>query len=54
MINSITRKHRMSGYIMTSEEEIADLKKKIQEQAEIIDYLTKRLFGQKSEKINTD
>ena len=54
MINSITRKHRMGGYIMTSEEEIADLKKKIQEQAEIIDYLTKRLFGQKSEKINTD
>lgn len=52
MINSITRKRGMSDYTMTSEEEIASLKQKIQEQAEIIDYLTKKLFGQKTEKID--
>ena len=52
MINSITRKRRMSGYMMTSEEEITSLKAQIKEQAEIIDYLTKKLFGQKTEKID--
>ncbi|BDZ31324.1 hypothetical protein MH1LPH_17900 [Lactiplantibacillus brownii] len=37
---------------MTSEEEITSLKAQIKEQAEIIDYLTKKLFGQKTEKID--
>ena len=37
---------------MTPEEQISVLTKKVQEQAEIIDYLTKKLFGQKSEKVD--
>ena len=37
---------------MTLEEQVEALTKKVQEQAEIIDYLTKKLYGQKSEKVD--
>ncbi|MCQ3820798.1 IS66 family transposase, partial [Staphylococcus xylosus] len=38
--------------MMTLEEQVEALTKKVQEQAEIIDYLTKKLYGQKSEKVD--
>jgi len=43
----------MCSVLMTSEQEqIAMLTKKVQEQAEIIDYLTQKLFGKKSEQVD--
>ncbi|WP_191988129.1 transposase, partial [Levilactobacillus enshiensis] len=40
---------------MTSEQEqIAMLTQKVKEQAEIIDYLTRKLFGKKAEQVDPD